>query len=108
VPLIPNKLYRPSRGGPSGAAALGREEVAVPYFVVWRTHRAAHRPGVPSRAVGGAPAGYPTRGAAAAAARGSVPHQLRPLWDEWTIIPAANAVSALRAAGVVADGWTRR
>ena len=80
----------------------------MPYFVVWRTHRAAHRPGVPSRAVGGAPAGYPTRGAAAAAARGSVPHQLRPLWDEWTIIPAANAVSALRAAGVVADGWTRR
>jgi hypothetical protein len=80
----------------------------MPYFVVWRTHRAAHRPDVPSRAVGGDHAGYPTRGAAAAAARGSVPHRLGTLWDEWAIIPAADAVGALREAGMVADGWTRR
>ena len=80
----------------------------MPYFVVWRTHRAAHRPGVPSRAVGGAPAGYPTHGAAATAAPGSVPQTLEPLWDEWAVILAADAVGALREAGVVADGWTRR
>jgi hypothetical protein len=80
----------------------------VPSFVVWRPHRAAHRPGGPSRAVGGAPTGYPTRGAAAAAVRGSIPHQLGPFWDEWAVIPAADTVTALRAAGVVSDGWTRR
>jgi hypothetical protein len=89
-------------------ARVERQEVAVPYFVVWRTHRAGHRPGVPTRAIGGAPDGYATRRAAEAAAHGSAPHAQASLWDEWAVIYAETAVSALHEAGTVSAGWLRR
>jgi hypothetical protein len=79
----------------------------VPYFVVWRTHSGGHRPGVPTRAIGGEPAGYATRRAAEAAAANGPGPLAPPIWDEWVIISAADAVGALRGGGTVATGWIR-
>ena len=79
----------------------------MPYFVVWRTHRGSHRPGVPTRAIGGEPAGYATSHAARAAATIGPGPPAPPVWDEWLVIYASDAVGALREGGAVTTGWIR-